>query len=66
MTENSPYEYRIPEKKNTPVSAYTLLYCGPGKAWEPNQFIAYTEADRVKAEEKVAQYGGTIRPLESG
>lgn len=64
MTENSTYEYRIPEKKNTPVSGYTLLYRGPGNAWEPNQFIAYTEADRAKAEEMVAQHGGTISPLE--
>lgn len=29
------------------------------------QIIVYTEAERAKAEERVAEYGGTIRPLES-
>lgn len=65
VAESSVYEYRIPEKKTTPLQDYTLLYRGPGKAWEPGQIILFTEADRAQAEEKVAQFGGTIRELES-
>ncbi len=56
-------ERRIPEKRNTPVRAYTIMVRGPGKPWEQDTYRFFTDAQAAQAQQWAAEIGGVVSPL---